>query len=386
MKTYEEMSNAVMEKVQIRKAEQKQRVRVAALCTAGMCCLLLTVAVVSRNVMKGEPAFQIYNPINSSQSEPTESTDVKPVTPDLTPSIKLLCSVSNSEIPKVLKENAKVPYKAELRVRDIIGMTEDEKERILEEENAYVRQFLGENIEENLYSRYMRDNVIVTMISAGELSISFDDIETVERAQISVTENGYIFYPRISGIKYTKWDENGLGVEIDGNSLRKGLAMLQEDDFVMHWSIAPSVANRLNEDPDMEMAQISDYITITVAYTDGRVETKTVVVQVCDDGQITMFLLEGTTEEQQPGKTLFVAFINDLTQEANISCVMEEEKFYEEGNTAYYFNSTKSQHILVGYNNGMTENVVVALRSGRVKIADLDKFGIEYYTKTIDAV
>ena len=300
MKTYEEMSNSVMEKVRVRKAEKKQRTQVAVLCTAGVCCLLLTVAAAGRNLKLGEPAIQVYNPTNSSATGPTEGTFVKPVTPDTAPSIKLLCATSDSETIKVLKENVKVPYKAELRVRDISGMTEDEKKQIIQEENAYVRQVLGENPKESEYSRHTRDNVIVTMISAGELSILFDDIETVDRAQISVTENGYIFYPRISGIKYTQWDRNGLTVEVDGNSLRKGLAMLEKDSFVMHWSIAPTVADRLNDDPDMEMASIRDQITITVTYTDGRVETKTVVMQACDDGQMTIMLLEGRLIDQRP--------------------------------------------------------------------------------------
>lgn len=300
MKTYEEMSNAVMEKVRAYKAEQKRRTKVAVSCTAGVCCLLLTVAAVGRNVKQREPAIQIYNPTNISATEPTEGTDVKPVTPSIIPSIKVLCATSDSEILKVLKENVKVPYQAELRVRNITGMTEGEKKQIIEEENAYVRQILGENPSESEYSRHTRDNVIVTMISVGELSISFDDIEAVDRAQISVTENGYIFYPRISGIKYTQWDRNGLTVEVDGNSLRKGLAMLEKDSFAMHWSIAPTVADRLNEDPDMEMASIRDQITITVAYTDGRVETKSVVLQACDDGQMTIILLEGTMADQRP--------------------------------------------------------------------------------------
>lgn len=299
MKTYEEMSNAVMKKVRVQKAEHKQRVKVVAFCAAGMCCLLLSVVAVGRNLKQGEPAIQIYNPPTISMTEPTEATGVKPVMPSINPSIKMLCTTAVNEI-RVMEENVKVPYKAELRVRDITGLTENEKKQIIDEEDAYVRQVLGEYPDENLYTRYTRDQVIVTMISAGELSISFDDIEAVDYAQISVKENGYIFYPRISGIKYKKWDDNGLMVEVDGNSLRNGLAMLEKDNFVMHWVIAPTVADRLNENPKMEMAQISDRITITVAYTDGRVDTKTVVVQVGDDGEMMMLLLNGTLADQVP--------------------------------------------------------------------------------------
>lgn len=309
MKNYEEMSNAVMEKVRICKSVRKRRTQVAVWCAVSTCCLLLSVVAVGRNMKKAEPSIQIYNPTSvlpteltepSAPSAPTEGAVVKPTIPGSAPSIKLLCATADSETLRTLNENVKVPYKAELRVRDITGMAEDEKKQVIDEENAYVQQVLGENPKENAYSRHTRDRVIVTMISAGDLSISFDDIEEVDWARVSVSEIGYIFYPRISGIKYTQWDENGQTVEVDGHSLRKGLAMLDTDNFVMHWSIAPSVADRFNENPNMEMASIRDQITITVAYTDGRVETKTVVMQACDDGQMTIMLLEGTLIDQRP--------------------------------------------------------------------------------------
>lgn len=300
MKTYEEMSNSVLEKVRIRKAVQKRRTRIV-MGTVGICCLLLLVTAMGRNTTPQEPAIQMHNPTNVLQTDPTKQTDVQTEKPNIAPSVKVLCATSDGVNFKALNENVKVPCKAELRVRDVTGMSEEERQQVLEAENAYVRETVGEIAEEGGYSRYCLDNVIVTMVSAGEFSIAFDDIEAVSRIEISATENGYIFYPRISGIKYKSWDENGLTVEVDGDKLRKGLAMLDTDTFAMTWSIGRSVADRFNEDPDMEMAQIRDHITIKVAYTDGRVETKTVVMQACDNGQMTILLLDGTLLDQIPG-------------------------------------------------------------------------------------
>ena len=294
------MSNSVMEKVQICNADQRRKRNGIVLCTAGICCLLLIVTALSRNTAPKEPAIQIYNPTTTTQADAMKATCVPTVTPSVTPSVQVLCATSNSEIHKVLKENVRVPYEAELRVRDVTGMTELERQEVLEEEKAYVKDRLGENPDENGCKRFCRDNVIVTLISEGELSIAFEDIETVDRIEVSVTENGYLFYPRISGIQYKKWDETGITVEVDGDRLRKGLEILETDNFSMNWTIAPSVADRFNEDPDMEMARISDRITIKIAYTDGSVETKTVVMQACDDGQMTILLLNGTIADQVP--------------------------------------------------------------------------------------
>lgn len=55
------------------------------------------------------------------------------------------------------------------------------------------------------------------------------------------------------------------------------------------------------------------------------------------------------------------------------------EPFYEDEYAIYYFPYYgNSQLITVTYWNGMTENIIPALESGRVTIVDLKRFGIDY--------
>jgi len=293
------MTNSVMEKVRVRKAARKQRVCGVAICAA-VCCLVLAMVTVGKNTGKTTSVIQMHNHPNTLPAESAADATVSSTMPNAKPSVKVLCAVSDNDNFKILEENVRVPYMAELRVKIVSGMSETERRQILAEEKIHIQEVLGESPDESSYSQYTRDNVIVTMISAGDISIAFDDIETVSHIQVSTTENGYIFYPRISGIQYNKWDESGRSVAVDGERLRKGLEMLGTDNFTMHWSIDPSVADRFNEDPNMEMGQISDRITITIAYMDGSVETKTVVIQTCDDGQMTILLLKGTLLDQIP--------------------------------------------------------------------------------------
>lgn len=56
------------------------------------------------------------------------------------------------------------------------------------------------------------------------------------------------------------------------------------------------------------------------------------------------------------------------------------EKFYDDEENEYWFGARKSAYIVVHYSNGTTENIRVALRSGRATLADLDRFGFQYYT------
>lgn len=303
MKSYEEMSDSVLEKVRIQKAVQRRNRRMV-ICAASMCCLVLAVCVAANSLKPNTPSIQIEKPtfvekpVVNLPTSPTDETNDQ----QASERISIWCA-SSSGSAEVLRENVSIPYKGELRVRNVSAMTAEERRQVLEEEKDYVSMVLGENPGDGAYSRYCRDNVIVTAITGGAFSIAFDDIEAVSHIQISTTENGYIFYPRFSGIKYKVDDiRNGFSVtvEVDGNSLRKGLAMLELDAFNMVWALNPTVAERLNEKPDADLAQFSDRVTISVTHSDGTVETKTVLIQVCDDGQMAITLVDGTLIEQVP--------------------------------------------------------------------------------------
>lgn len=79
-----------------------------------------------------------------------------------------------------------------------------------------------------------------------------------------------------------------------------------------------------------------------------------------------------------PGGTTHVVDIWDRTKTEQIACDTALEKFWEDETNEYYFSVIKSQHVVVTYNDGSSEDIVTALNAGRVTMADLDKFEIEY--------
>jgi hypothetical protein len=93
------------------------------------------------------------------------------------------------------------------------------------------------------------------------------------------------------------------------------------------------------------------------------------------------FLVKEVSPNAKPDEADEIAKIVDRTKEANIPCDTAMELFFDDGATKYYFPGIKSQHIIVTYGNGAYEDIVTALNAGRATIEDLDKFGIEYYTK-----
>ena len=76
-----------------------------------------------------------------------------------------------------------------------------------------------------------------------------------------------------------------------------------------------------------------------------------------------------------------VVEIRDREKEESIPCDAALEKFYEDESNEYYFSVIKSQYVVVTYNDGSSEDIVTALNAGKVTMADLDKFDIEYHIK-----
>lgn len=202
------------------------------------------------------------------------------------PRLTLLCAVTGESAAKVMEANIALPYKAEIRVRDITGMTEEQLLEILEEEHAYKEQLKVSYPEDFNYGRHRRDNVIVTTISAGCFRVEFEDVQTVERIQATVTENGYLaVYPRAENGRYSA-QAGFFGIDIDGESFRQTLAMKQNEDLEMFWQISTLVADKIDVNPNMKLTEIMDTITLTVNYTDGREEIIKVNICVDEQGQI----------------------------------------------------------------------------------------------------
>ena len=72
--------------------------------------------------------------------------------------------------------------------------------------------------------------------------------------------------------------------------------------------------------------------------------------------------------------------IVDPTKGRNFSYDSAIEKIFEDEQHDYFFGGTYSEHVIVHYADGSTEDIVSALNSGRASIADLDRFEINYWT------
>lgn len=81
-----------------------------------------------------------------------------------------------------------------------------------------------------------------------------------------------------------------------------------------------------------------------------------------------------------PGATTFIVEIRDRTKEEQLDCADAIEIFYEDETAEYYFSCIKSHYVMVMDNTGRTVDIVTALSEGLATIADLDYYGIDYFT------
>lgn len=308
MKTYEQMTQSVLDKAKTQKAAQRRRNNCLGLVAAGLCCIVLTITLFGRQKTPDIPQTDLS--VSSTDSIDTAK-----------PRIVLLCAASDKEEPKVMEERVITPYQAELRVRDITGMTEEQIHKIGEEEATYISKMFGTCSDNKAYGQYVLDNAFVTTISLGEFGIKLNDIDMVARLRVTTTENGILHsYPdlnaynnyteieRIEGdtiyintddfeqspiLPRTLEDRQQLHIDVDGKRLKEILARDKKDMLGLFWHISPWAVRKLNEDPQMDRSQFSDQITIRIEYTDGRVELTKIRMQIDSEGKVCA-VLKGT--------------------------------------------------------------------------------------------
>ncbi len=119
---------------------------------------------------------------------------------------------------------------------------------------------------------------------------------------------------------------------------------------------------------------ISQYITVT--YTDG---TEQNVKDALLDGHITVADLDrfGISYFAEPKLIKDIIYHSDRGGDPDAL-----EGFYADESYAYYFPSIRSSVVIVYYRDGTEQTVREALAEGKIRISDLDWFGIAYYKES----
>lgn len=245
MKSYEEMTDAVLRRAGVEKAAQKRRqkkITVAAVC---MCVAALVVFAGARSALP---------------TEEKESRD---------PRVSVFCvTASAADQRQEMVKSERLPYNAVIRVHDIAGLGELELQELREADKEYAEQIAGQNTDDygNLdwsIASPGSDKVMVTTIFVGSYYLTVDDYSQIQEVTSTTTEIG--------------WTAQHLTDYYDP-SMRDGVGIT--------WGLSDVGFDMIEKDPDMALSKIKDTITVTVEFKDGSKDVVTIDITVDDDGQI----------------------------------------------------------------------------------------------------
>lgn len=117
---------------------------------------------------------------------------------------------------------------------------------------------------------------------------------------------------------------------------------------------------------------------VIVEYTDGSIEN---IKEALENGHIQITDLDKYSIHyaSEPKLIEDIIYHSDRGDEPDAL-----EYFYSDGTYSYAFTSIRSSVVIVYYKDGTEQTVKDALAEGKIKISDLDWFGIEYYKDPIE--
>ena len=252
MKTYDEMTDSVMEKVRVCRAARQRRNRIiGATLAACLSCFALVFA-----------AFNWLQPAHKTKTlEAVQDS----------PRIIFLSANTSGLHQQVMIKNVVTPYQGVLRVKDLRRLPEEEHQMVQLSERYAVRQQLHPEVNDTSLTQYGGNTAIITLGFDGRFYLTVSDFSQIEDMSVRTTENGAATISP-QGFKNVTSDM------IEAARSATGLGI--------HWTLSDSMVRKLENDPTMDLTQIKDTVTVTVKFKDGSTEEAAIDVTVGEDGKI----------------------------------------------------------------------------------------------------
>lgn len=275
MKTYDEMTAAVLRRRDAYKRNLAVRRRVAAVC--GAVCLLTAVAVAVR------PASLAVLPPTDGSSAPPDTT---PVTKPMESRLYLSAGGQGT----LLENGISLPTAYTLAVTDIRGLTEAEVEATYQLEQKSTQELVEQADQIIAHaSTLRRENVIVSLVRLGTIELEIDDPTKV--ASISgktVTDYGRVefFYQSDAIPKEEYGPYSGNEMTLSGDYYQ---ILVQEQQngtgrLEINWRPSSLLYDTIDQNPDLPLSTFRDTFFLCVEYKDGTYENHLIEIAFGDDG------------------------------------------------------------------------------------------------------
>ena len=277
MKTYDEMTEAVLRRRDAHRRRQTIHRRVAAVCA--MACLLTAVAVTVRPF---SPA--VVPPTDGSSAPPDGAT---PITKRMESRLYL----SAGEQDTLLAEGLSLPTAYALAVKDIRGLTEAEIEATYQLEHEAAQEIAEQTDQVVAHaSTLRRENAIISLVRLGEFELEIDDpSKVVAISGKSSGEYGRVefFYASTAIPKEDYGAYSGKEMTLTGDYYQ---ILVQEEQngtgrLEINWRPSSALYNAIDQNPALPLSTFSDIFLLCVEYADGTYEEHLVEIAFDDAGE-----------------------------------------------------------------------------------------------------
>ena len=306
MKNYEQMAEVVLRRAEACVLLQKRNRRIAATATAfGSLCLLIAVSitVMSTGMMRDNPSLEQPPSLMGSQAtenwdstggdatehQPTDTATEGDSSQEM--GIILLAAYTMEEEGTLLTEDLALPLNYSLRIRDLRGLSEDERAQAIMEERKLCDEKMNQSISGTSVKHGKctpRENYVLSFVRNGCFRLRIEDYSLVESIGIQSATNYGKIDVSLSNFSFPK----GQVVTLTPEEIPEAD---QERGLVINWGYSNAVLEALDDDPAIPLKDFSDTVVFTVNYTDGTVRKCEVKIQILDDGQIFASLQGGVT-------------------------------------------------------------------------------------------
>ena len=321
MKTYEQMAADVLHRGDVFFRRQKRNRKIIA-CVCSCSCIVLLIAInllaygfkeTDESPTLEHPTVQFGSqPVGESivpdfddppvtapnkdtqQGEKHDSQDPETSVPnDYDPidyGVVLLVATSPNDPGTELVKNLALPMNYFLHVRDLRGLSGDEREQAINDERAQHKKLMDEGLN-GASVRYgnckAREDYVISFIRNGCFRLQIENYDLVESVSIRCgTKYGQVDI-RTSDYQWLKgWD-----IEIHPKDISDAYLKLPLE---INWKYTSELLFALDEDPATSLSTFSDVVTFTVKFLDGTVQESKVRVDIREDGQIVVCLLGET--------------------------------------------------------------------------------------------
>lgn len=307
MKNYEQMTEDVLHRAEQYRIQQKYKRRMA-MGFGVIGCLILLIAVniltYGNGISDGLPSLE--QPTGQYGSQPSnEDKIVESQRPDSGPQtsepedkvphdygVVLLLAASPDDSGTELEENITLPMYYHLRVRDLRGLNDGERDIAINEERNLNDQFWNTGLGSANWKRInglVRGDYMISFARINQFRLMIQNFDEVESISIRCTTSYGELDVEYSDKIATNWWEVELLPEDVSDFYR-------ETGLRISWDYTNALLEELDKDPCMPLSSFSDIVAFTVKFLDGTVKETKVHIKIQDDGQFVATMLKTLTK------------------------------------------------------------------------------------------